>query len=415
MRSGYGFLRLLVIAALCCILILLAACKQIPITGESSGTGTAPQEEQSDDGGVIHFPGVTKKDWVTSISSLCLQVNQTYPEVTGVSEPIAEELKDILDRIGVATTIGESAYCQANLQIDLEFTPYGESVGGAGTCYFNASTEGTAVFSKSGEKELSMDLVRHFSPSQGFGITFVYSCPSKAEADYAEAWGIAIVPMIAEWWGAPGLVSALRSSNYSLRNSAGYSLSQMGVSGSQALPILIEMLKDIDPVARESAARTLGLFGGSAKEAVPDLMAIIDDPDQGVKTEVIRAFGYIGDPQAVPVLMDVLKEQLESGYSGASTTIQALGAMKEAAAPALPLLIEAVKSEDYTVANATLDVLEEIGPTALEAVPTLIEILELGDDSNLPVWMVGNTLEDITGQQFGEDAAAWRNWWEANK
>lgn len=421
MRTGNGFLRVLFVGFLCSSLLLLAGCGRIPITGDSSEPGTAPQDEQAENGGAIHFPEVTRKDWVTSISSLCLQVNQTYPDVTGVSEPIAEELKAILDRIGVAVTIGESAACQANLQIDLEFTPYGESVGGAGTCYFDASTEGTAVLSKSGEKDLEMELVRQFSPSKGFGITFVYSCPSKAAADYAEAWGLAIIPMIAEWWGAPGLVSALRSNNDSLRNSAGYSLSQMGAGGSQAVPVLIEMLKDVDPIARQSAARTLGLFGGSAKEAVPDLIAIVDDPDHEVKTEVIRALGYIGDTQAVPVLMDVLKEQLEAGtdqyagYSDTSTTIQALGAMKEAAAPALPLLIEAVKSEDYSTASSALDALEAIGPAAREAVPTLIEIMELGDEASLSGWIVADTLEVITGQEFGEDAVAWRNWWEANK
>ncbi len=295
----------------------------------------------------------------------------------------------------------------ANLKIDLLFTPYGESVGGAGTCYFNASTEGTAVLSKSGEKELEMELVRLFSPSKGFGITFVYSCPSKAKADYAEAWGIAITPMIAQWWGAPGLVSALRSNNSTLRNHAGSSLSQMGSGGSQAVPVLIEMLKDVDPIARESAARTLGLFGGSAKEAVPDLIAIVNDPDFGVKTEVVRALGYIGDTQAVPVLMDVLKEQLESGteqsasYHGASTTIQALGAMKEAAAPALPLFIEAVKSEDYSTASAALNALEVIGPSAREAVPTLIEIMELGDEARLSGWLVADTLEVITVKSLG--------------
>ncbi len=414
-------LRELGIGFLCCALAILAGCRQIPITGDTSEPGAEQQDGLTENGGVIHFPEVTKKDWVSAVSSMCLQVNQTYSDVTGVSEPIAEELKTILDRIGVATTIGESSDCQANLKIDLEFTPYGESVGGAGTCYFDASTDGTAVLSKSGEKDLEMELFRHYSPSKGFGITFVYSCPSKAEADYAETWGLAIIPMISEWWGAPGLVSALRSSNNSLRNSAGYSLSQMGAAGSQALPVLIEMLKDVDPVARQSAARTLGLFGGSAKEAVPDLIAMIDDPDSGVKMEVIRALGNIGDPQAVPVLMEVLKEQLGSGietytiYAGASTTIQALAAMKEAAAPALPLFIEAVKSEDYSTASSALDALEVIGPTAREAVPTLIEIMEMGDEARLSAWLVADTLEVITGQDFGEDAAAWRAWWEANK
>ncbi len=393
-------------------ILLLAACGRLPQTGGTSAPGAAQEGDGSLPTTAAHFPKVIKKDWVASVSKLCLQVDQTYTDVSGVSEPIAEEIKAALDRIGVDTTIGESADCQAHLKVVLEMTPYGESVGGAGTCYFDASAKGLATLSANDQKDLLQDLVRNFSPARGYGITFVYSCPSKAEADYAEAWGIAITPMLAEWWGAPGLVSALQSNNEDLARNAGYQLAQMGPEGAKAIPVLIEMLSDVNPVARESAAQALGQFGAAAKEAVPALIAAIDDTEPSVRHQAVYSLGYIGDEQAVPALMKVLTEGDDTLISAACSSLKA---MKEKAAPAVPLLVEKVQSDEYMVASGALDALSAIGPAALEAVPTLIGLMEKGKESTISGWIVGNALEDITGQDFGEDAAAWRKWWEENK
>lgn len=391
--------------------MLLAACGKLPEAGKTSEPGAAGEGE-SGGPGVIHFPEVKKKEWITTVSKLCLQVDQTYPDVSGVSEPIAEEIQAILDRIGVETVTGESSDCQANLKVALEMTPYGESVGGAGTCYFDASAKGLATLSTSGKKDLTLELVRNFSPSRGFGITFVYSCPSKAEADYAEAWGIAILPMITEWWGAPGLVSALRSSIPSLARNAGYQLAQMGPEGVKAIPVLIEMLEDVSPGTREAAAQTLGQFGQAAKEAVPALITATNDTETSVRSKAIYSLGYIGDEQAVPVLTGLLNDADQTVVSAACTSLEA---MKEKAAPAVPLLIEKVQSDDYMVASAALDALSAIGPAAREAVPVLIDMLAQGDQATISDFIVVDALESITGAKAGEEAASWRRWWEENK
>ncbi len=414
MQTQKKVLRQLISLLTLLILLIPAACGQVPFTGGEAtpaSAGEAEQEKEPGAPGVIHFPEVTKKDWVSSISKLCLQVDQTYVGVSGHTEPIADEIKGVLDRIGVETTIGENAGCQANLKISLEMTPYGESVSGAGTCYFDASAQGQAILSASGEKDLAFDLIRKFSPATGYGITFVYSCPAKEEADYASAWGYAVAPMIAEWWGAPGLVSALRSDNYALSNASTGKLAELG-AGADVVPVLIEMLSDVTPSVREAAARTLGRFGPAAADAVPALIKLVDDPDFGVQQQTILALGYIGDERAVPVLMGLL----ESSNQGImSTACSALGAIGEKAAPAVPLLMNAVKSDDYSTASGALDALSAIGPAAKEAVPTLIEMMEMGEQSKISGWIVGNTLEDITGQKFGDDAAAWRKWYEENK
>jgi hypothetical protein len=397
------------------MIFILLGCTNAPISAEKTTESvTITQSEQNplsetQHPGVIHFPEVISKEWVKSVDQLCLQVNQSYTGVSDLNEPIAEEIKDILDRIGVETTIGENEDCMAKLHIILEMTPVGEDVIGAGTCYFDASANGEAVLSMSGENDLKLTLSRNVSTGGG-GFSIVYSCPSKADANYEAAWGYALAPMFAEWWGVPALVSALRSSNYSLGTASGYRLSEIGADASGALPVLIDMLNDGDPNVRESAARTLGEFGPSASSSVPSLIRLVNDSDYGVKYEVVTALGSIGDPEGVPVLLDLL--HADDNYLR-QIVIEALGKMKENAAPAVPELMKAVKDGDYSIARAAVEALTEIGPKAKEAIPTLIELLEDGDQSL--DWNAQTALESITGQKLGRDATAWRNWWESNK
>lgn len=406
MKSRVGSRKVIKLVLYALLVFQIAGCGLLRGAGTAApqaGAGNAEPTQK----GVIHFPEINKKEWVTSISKLCVQVEQSYSGVSGISEPIAEEIQSILDRIGVETTIGESPDCQANLKIVLAMTPVGEHVIGAGTCYFQASADGTATLSASGKKDLSLKLSRTVSTG-GSGFTFVYSCPSMEKANYASAWGYAIAPIFGEWWGAPALVSALRSENYAISNQASGKLADMGVEASGALPVLIEMLKDVDPNAREAAARTLGQFGPAAKEAVPGLINLVTDANYEVKSAAIRALAAIGDPQAIPVMMDLLDS---SDTSAKVTAIEALGTMK--AVEAVPRLVQLMDNEEYTVSYAALEALQKIGPEAKEAVLPLIEKLEKGSTSM--DYMVRNALESITGQELGEDASAWRKWYEGQK
>src|SRR3972149_5597566 len=94
----------------------LAGCTVLPA---SSGTP------------VIHFPEVERADWVTTMSSVCIQVEQSYFGLSNYSEPIAEELQGVLSRIGILATIGEGTGCEAQLSITLQLTPIAEDVIGA--------------------------------------------------------------------------------------------------------------------------------------------------------------------------------------------------------------------------------------------------------------------------------------------
>ena len=53
-----------------------------------------------------------RADWVPALTNLCIQVEQSYDGLS-YREPIAEELRGVLNRMGVQAAIGESSACTA--------------------------------------------------------------------------------------------------------------------------------------------------------------------------------------------------------------------------------------------------------------------------------------------------------------
>ena len=183
---------------------------QVSTPDVNSGTRDAPDAAETAPS-VIHFPEVERPKWVKSVSSLCILVEQSYPTLPAkYKQPIGEELQAIFKRIGVLTSLGEGADCQATLSIQLEITPISELVAGAGTCYLDAGATGRATLSAQGQETLEMAL--RVSPAKHSGITVVSECPkSPAEAPIDSTWAAALGPMLREWWGSPALVSMLDS------------------------------------------------------------------------------------------------------------------------------------------------------------------------------------------------------------
>ncbi|HEY5910863.1 MAG TPA: hypothetical protein VJA21_09705 [Verrucomicrobiae bacterium] len=86
-------------------------------------------------------------------------------------------------------------------------------------------------------------------------------------------------------------------------------------TGSNGLPMMVEILQSQDPTARRGAFRGLHLLGSQATPAVPVLGALLQHPDTA--DEALSALLYIGPP-AVPVLCAALTNQ--------SPAVRALGA-----------------------------------------------------------------------------------------
>jgi len=376
---------------------LLLGCLLMPSISGITGTSGTP--------GVIHFPEVSNSDWVVSIKSVCIQVEQSYTGLSGHSEPIAEELQGILSRIGVEVTVGEGAGCEATLSITIQVKPVAKHYSGATSdCYTGAETTGEAKLSAAGHNTLKLSL--SYTIHGGQVIT---KCPtSPDQAPLEAAWTRAVMPMLREWWGGPALVSALKADSSVVRSTATDELKQMGPEASAALPVLVEMLGDDDPATRAAAANMLGEFGPTAAEAVPALVEAINDTDSWVRHNAITALGKIGDSQALPALVKALHHS--DSYTR-YVAAEALGKLGPKAAPAIPDLIETINDEFSQAGWAAVTSLGQIGPEADEAIPVLIKLLE-GEDWSYKHY-AASALKSITGQNFGEDAAAWQKWWEA--
>lgn len=130
---------------------------------------------------------------------------------------------------------------------------------------------------------------------------------------------------------------------------------------------------------RRQGAEALGEIGPEAKEAIPVLIPLLEDGEFMIRRAVAEALAAIGP------------ETRE-----------------------LPALIRALQDEDYWVRTFVAEALETMGADAKEAVPVLIQALgdaKWGSEREAET----EALKIITRQDFGEDAAAWQQWWEQQK
>ena len=144
---------------------------------------------------------------------------------------------------------------------------------------------------------------------------------------------------------------------------------------------MIEQLKSGDKQARQIAMMLLGDQGREAREAIPVLMQILREElgkDPTASRDAVMALGQLQASEAIPVFMDLIKEQRTQVGSTELVwqAIQALGNMGEAAKPAIPMILDILKdkNEDTTLRGAAACALGNL--QADEAIPVLITIVK---------------------------------------
>lgn len=144
------------------------------------------------------------------------------------------------------------------------------------------------------------------------------------------------------------------------------------VIGEPAIPALIRALES--PQAKDpellqcNAARLLGLL--KAKEAVPLLRTVLREGSQRVVNAAVEALGRIGDPVALP---DLLEMAQSSDFYVQMAAIFALGSMGDARAePALLKLLSEHPNDNVRFAAA--EALAKVGTPA--AIPVLEQRLQ---------------------------------------
>jgi hypothetical protein len=282
------------------LLVVLAsgalACGTLPTSGPTPTPAPTPTPLPVQ---APRWEGVT-------VHTLCLEVDQSYPEIEGKSpEPIAEAAVRILAKVGLQV-VAEGTSCDATLTLSLTGHALGDEYT-TGYCYSGAEVGGLMRLDAPGREPLSLPVAGKRRPP-----FFIRGCPTELEAPFEKAWSEALLQCLAYLWGPQ---------------------------------VLIQALQDDVAAVREAAAKALGDVG------------------------------------------------LEEG--------------------GVLALAQALEDENEDVRQAAAKALEAIGPEAVEAIPALIQAL--GDDSSTVRGDAAEALMAITGQDFGEDAERWRQWWEEHQ
>ncbi len=106
----------------------------------------------------------------------------------------------------------------------------------------------------------------------------------------------------------PILIELLKDADAFIRLDAAYALGFIGTEARSAVPHLIILLKDQEATVRNNAAYALGLIGADADHVVPELVKLIRDRDARVRFNAAEAIGRFGRA-AVPALNRVTQDE----------------------------------------------------------------------------------------------------------
>ena len=180
---------------------------------------------------------------------------------------------------------------------------------------------------------------------------------------------------------------------------------------------------DLEPIIKSMApAKALALLGYGESVASYRYRTLADkapsqrlksvfeemaDEEREVRYGAVHALGNLGR-DAVPILLEAITDD---DLSIRRRACLSLGEVGPGATGATDALVAALNDSDIAVQWAAAQALGSVDPDPGLAVPALIEAL--GADNALLQQYAADALEAITGQAFGADAGAWRNWWAA--
>jgi len=211
------------------------------------------------------------------------------------------------------------------------------------------------------------------------------------------------------------LIQELADADADVRQAAARDLEYIGVEANDAVPALVETLRtDTTGSVREAAAGALGEMGAVSPEVVPALIEALGVGWGGLSVAATEALGKIGPgaKDAVPAIIEMLGV---NWVGGREVAVDALGDIGPDARDAVPYLIDALDAGGgyEPMRDNAAEALGKIGPEAREAVAGLVEALD--DEWSTVRSAAAGALQRITGQDLGEDAAAWQLWREAHR
>lgn len=165
------------------------------------------------------------------------------------------------------------------------------------------------------------------------------------------------------------------------RGTAANALGDLGPAAEGAIDALIPLLGDPGEHVRWAAAVALGRIGPAAVSALPVLIHLMQEADWPLQIRVAKALGSIGDRRATHILIEALK-------TGKKDTVRydAAGALGELGDPAaIPHLIEMLGHRDsfsqYPARDALINIASKSGNRAVAA--ALVDAITHNSDKGI--------------------------------
>ncbi|MDF1665340.1 MAG: HEAT repeat domain-containing protein [Planctomycetota bacterium] len=175
----------------------------------------------------------------------------------------------------------------------------------------------------------------------------------------------------------PALCNILNDSDPSIAQSAAWALGKIGPDAREAVPALRQSLIDGHTGLRWFATFALGAIGREARDALPELEVALADDDEDVRREAAFALAQISsasDEKILPVLISILEARV--ALRDTSFRRRALESLEALGSKTAPYLFETLKRTNPSARYGAAIVLAKVSPLAVHAVlPILIDAL----------------------------------------
>jgi len=201
------------------------------------------------------------------------------------------------------------------------------------------------------------------------------------------------------------LIATLKDEDSNVRKNAAEALGKIG--DERAVEPLKQALKDKSKDVQIWAA--FGLYKSGDTQKIEFLITALKDKDVIVRLAATWALGELTDPRAVEPLITALKDEEYMVRYWAAEALEEINPKwreTEEAKRKVPEFISALKDEDMNIRSGAARALGELkDPRAVEPLITALK-----DED----WHVrseaAKALNKITGEDFREDEAKWRDW-----